>query len=449
MSAKRKGGAKSPTKRKAGAPARPAKSSAPAASKASKVDPEDPLGLRVTFGERLADADLPRCAIVILNLNGRHHLKPCFETLAALDYPKDKFEVILVENGSTDGSADEMRRDHQWVKLHVNERNVGFAAGCNQGVELADDPDVVVFLNNDMRVEPAWLRTLVEPVARGEHAATTSKMLSWDGKLMNSAGGGMNFHGIGIQRGYLDEITEAYAWPRLTLFACGGAMAMDAKVYRELGGFDDEYFAYYEDVDLGWRTWIAGHSIAYCPESIAYHHHSSTSGRLPIEMIRLLQVRNPLYTCVKNYDDANLRRALPAILGLATRRMLLVGGIEDDTPFRIEKANPAAMGSVRRFFERARAGKGGDTIPIKRVAIADLIGMNDLLGRWEHWMAKRDAVQATRRTPDEDILRLFLRPHWCIEGEQGYKDLHEGMTAFFGLDELFEGCTDLGDEPHK
>lgn len=417
--------------------------------KTSNIDPEDPLGLRVQFGESIADADLPRCAIVILNLNGRHHLRPCFETLAALDYPRDKVEVILVDNASTDGSVDEMRRDHSWVKLHVNERNVGFAPGCNQGVELADDPDVVVFLNNDMRVEPEWLRTLVEPVARGEHIATTSKMLSWDGKLMNSAGGGMNFHGIGIQRGYLEPITEEFAWPRLTLFACGGAMAMDANAYREVGGLDDEFFAYYEDVDLGWRTWVAGHTIAYVPTSIAYHHHSSTSRRLPLEMIRLLQVRNPLYACVKNYDDDNLKRMLPAILGLATRRMLMVSGLEDDTPFRIERANPDAMGTVRRFLEKARAGKGSDTIPIKRVAAADLIGINDLLGRWTHWMAKRDAVQSMRRTKDSEILRLFLKPHWCIEGEAGYADLHEGMTSFFGLDQLFEGCTDHGRQPHN
>jgi len=451
VSSKRKGRGK-PSK----PAAKPAKSSAkskPAkqvgASQASKLDPKDPLRLRVQFGESVADADLPRCAIVILNLNGRLHLKPCFETLAALDYPREKVEVILVDNASTDGSVEEMQRDHAWVKLHVNERNVGFAPGCNQGVKLADDPEVVVFLNNDMRVEPDWLRTLVEPIARGEHAATTSKMLSWDGKLMNSAGGGMNFHGIGIQRGYLEAITDNFAWPRLSLFACGGAMAMDAKAYREVGGFDDEFFAYYEDVDLGWRTWVAGHSIAYVPKSIAYHHHSSTSRRLPMEMIRLLQVRNPLYACVKNYDDANLQRILPAILGLATRRMLMVSGLEDDTPFRIEKANPAAMSTVRRFFEKARSGKGGDTIPLKRVAAADLIGINDLLGRWKHWMAKRDAVQAMRKTPDSDILRLFLKPHWCVEGEQGYMGLHEGMTSFLGLDELFDGCTDRGDEPHK
>ena len=76
---------------------------------------------------------LPRASIVILNWNGRHHLAGCFESLAALDYPKELFEVVLVDNGSDDGSQAEMRAKHDWVRLIENERNVGFSAGCNQG----------------------------------------------------------------------------------------------------------------------------------------------------------------------------------------------------------------------------------------------------------------------------------------------------------------------------
>ena len=121
----------------------------------------DPLGLAVELGEPVSDDDLPRCSIVILNWNGKHHLKPCFETLRELDYPSDKYEVVLVDNGSTDGSLEEMREDHSWVKLVENAENAGFSKGCNQGVKASSSPDVVVFLNNDMRVEEAWLRELV------------------------------------------------------------------------------------------------------------------------------------------------------------------------------------------------------------------------------------------------------------------------------------------------
>ena len=373
---------------------------------------------------------------MILNLNGRHHLKPCFDSLRASDYPEDRLEVVLVENGSTDGSVEEIRRDHSWVKLLVNDENVGFAAGCNQGAKASDSPDVYVFLNNDMRVEPSFLAELVAPIVRGECEATTGKMLSWDGKLINSAGGGMNFHGIGIQIG-LNELPDAsHDVPRKTLFACGGAMAMKREVYDEVGGFDDEFFAYYEDVDLGWRTWVMGHSVHYAPRAVCYHHHSATSSRLPSEMIRLLQVRNPLLACFKNYDDANLGRVLPSILALAMRRMFLVSGLSgDDASFRIEKAR-MHNSSVRRIFQKAR-GALNDSVDLQRTAAADLIGYNDLLGNWKHWKSKRDNVQVGRKRADEEIFEMFLKPHWSIEEEPGYQELQEGLTSFMSLDSLF------------
>ena len=408
----------------------------------------DPMHLAVQLGEKVQDSELPYCSIVILNLNGRHHLKPCFETLPALDYPEDRYEVILIDNASTDGSVQEMKRDHRWVRLIENDVNVGFSVGCNQGAEAATDAEVLVFLNNDMRVEPAWLRELVSPLVRAECQGTTARMYSWDGKLMNSAGGGMNFHGIGIQRGYLDEPGPEFDQARKTLFACGGAMAMRRDLFLEIGGFDPEFFAYYEDVDLGWRTWVQGHEIWYVPDAICYHHHSSTSKRLPGEMIRLLQVRNPLFACFKNYDDAHLRQVLPAMLALAVRRSFQSSGLGDDSPFRIENAAGPHGGAVRRLFERARSATQ-DSIAFKRVAAADLIAINDLLGNWGHWRAKREAVQKLRRRSDEDIFQLFLRPEWCIEDDPGYRELHEGLLELLGIGALFDGLTEPGPDPHK
>jgi len=415
-----------------------------------KGEPDDPLKLRVELGEAVRDAELPRCAIVILNLNGRHHLKPCFETLRALDYPGDRYEVVLIDNASTDGSREELRREHSWVRLIENERNVGFSVGCNQGAKAASGAEVLVFLNNDMRVEPAWLRELVSPLVRDECQATTAKMLSWDGKRINSVGGGMNFHGIGIQRG-LDEVPgPEHEWARKSLFACGGAMAMRRDLFEETGGFDEEFFAYYEDVDLGWRTWILGHEVWYVPGAVCYHHHSSTSRRLPLAMIRLLQIRNPLYACFKNYDDENLRRVLPAMLALATRRALLVSGLHDDGAYRIERADASAVASpggglLARLLRRRK----GREATLDRLAVADLLGINDLLGRWDHWTAKRRAVQDRRRRPDEDVFRLFLRPEWCIEGEPGYQELQRGLTSFLGIDELFRNLTEPGTDPRR
>ena len=395
-----------------------------------------PFELAVQPGAPVPSSALPRATIVILNLNGRQHLRGCFESLASLDYPKARLEVILVDNASSDGSVEEMRQQHAAVRLFVNERNVGFAAGCNQGAREATDPALLVFLNNDMRVEPTWLRELVAPIVRKECSATTSKMLSWDGKLLNSAGGAMNFHGMGIQVG-MDEPDEArYSTPRRTLFPCGGAMAIDAQVFRECGGFDEEFFAYYEDVDLGWRLWVQGYESHYVPSSVCYHHHSSTSKRLPLEMLRLIQVRNPMLACFKNYDDENLRRVLGPLFALALRRTWMMLGIPDERSFRIEHAMDPAPAGMKRLFERAKNALESE-IDVRRVGVADLLAVNDLLGRWEHWMKRRADVQSKRRFRDEEIFRLFLKTHWCIEGERGYEELQRGLTGFYGLDELF------------
>lgn len=396
-----------------------------------------PYELKVVPGAAVPSSQLPRVSIVILNLNGRQHLAGCFESLAKLDYPKERLEVILVDNGSSDGSVEEMRAQHAWVRLFVNERNLGFATGCNQGAREARDPQVLVFLNNDMRVHPRWLWELVAPIVRGECQATTSKMYSWDGKVLNSAGGAMNFHGLGIQVG-LDELpSPALDVPRKTLFPCGGAMAIDARVYFDAGGFDDEFFAYYEDVDLGWRLWVQGHQCHYVPSSECWHHHSATSRRLPIEMVRLIQVRNPLLACFKNYDDEHLRAIMAPMLALAMRRTWMMLGVHEDRSFRIEHAADPAKGGVMRLLEKARQAAFDETIEVKRLGVADLLAVNDLLGNYAHWQARRQSVQAKRRRPDSEIFALFLKPHWCIEGEQGYMQLQRGLTELYGLDALF------------
>ena len=392
---------------------------------------------------------LPRASIVILNWNGRHHLAGCFESLAALDYPKELFEVVLVDNGSDDGSQAEMRAKHDWVRLIENERNVGFSAGCNQGAREAKAPEILVFLNNDIRVEPAFLRELVAPVVRGDCAATTARMYSWDGKLMNSAGGGMNFHGIGIQKGYLDEPGPEFDKPTQTLFACGGAMAMDAETFHEVGGFDEEFFAYYEDVDLGWRTWVQGHTIEYAPQAVCYHHHSSTSGRVPLERLRLLQIRNPLLACFKNYDDEHLGRVLPAILALATRRAYLCAGLEDVSKYRIEGLQSLRSGGMLSKLWARILGREEGRESVNRVAVADLVGINDLLGNWDHWMSRRREVQSRRKRSDSEIFELFLKPLWCVEDDPGYQSLQAGAIEFLGIDTMFKGMTTMKDEPHR
>jgi GT2 family glycosyltransferase len=406
-------------------------------------------------GAPVPDRELPLVTVVVLNLNGRQHLDDCFDSLGALDYPADRRDVLLIDNGSDDGSVAAIRARWPWVRVVVNDVNVGFAAGCNQGARLRGDASVLAFLNNDMRVDRGWLRELVQPIVRGECVATTSKMLSWDGRHIDSAGGGMNFHGFGLQYGYRDAPAPLHDMPRRTLFACGGAMAIAAETFERAGGFDPEFFAYYEDVDLGWRLWVHGHEIHYVPGSVCWHHHHGTSRHLPPESVRLIQVRNPLLSCFKNYDDAHLRRVLPVALALAQRRMLIMTGLGSDQPFRIEHAAPhhgtRQPGWLRRVRARLRgigAVHQGRT-NVGSMCIADLLGTNDLLGNWDHWMRRRAEVQQARRREDTEIFHLFLRPLWCIEEDPQYRALFHGATEFFGITDMFAGLTVVSEDPAR
>jgi GT2 family glycosyltransferase len=320
------------------------------------------------------------------------------------------------------------------VHVSINAHNLGFTLPCNQGARAAASAQVLVFLNNDIQVEADWLRELVSPIARGECQSTGAKMLYQGGSGAEFDGGGSNFQGFAFGREGAPGAEPRSDFPRKCLFACGGAAAFRADVFEQVGGFDPEYFAYYEDLDLGWRLWLMGHEVHYVPTAVCHHLVSNTSRIFPPEQIRLLQVRNALRTCFKNYDQGNFDRILPALLALAMRRMWVMARIGDDSSFRIESAGGRPPGFVQRLLTRS---KGGFRIP--RIAAADFLGINDLLGNWKHWTERRRAVQAARRRSDEEIFRLFVKPLTCVEGERGYMELQGELLSHFGIDELFEG----------
>ncbi len=389
--------------------------------------------LAVRPGPPLAEADLPPVSIIIASCDGRAHLEGCLPALERSAYPRDRLEVLVVDNGSRDGSLPWLARRWPQVRVLANQENRGFAPACNQGAGAVDPSRVLVFLNNDVRVEPAWLRELVSPIARGECQSTGSRMLLPDGGI-DYAGGGGSFQGFAIGHGFGGDSRAEVELARRCFFACGGAMAVERTAFDEVGGFDSEFFAYYDDLDLGWRLWLTGHEVHYVPGAICVHHRSSTSSTFPPEAIRLLQVRNAACSCFKCYDQESLERVLPALLALGIRRSWIMARIEDDSPFRIEGARGRRVGGWRRWLERMR---GAQRHPLPSMAVADLLALNDFLGSWDHWSERRAQVQSRRRRGDREIFELFLRPLWCVEGEREYAELQQGLVARYGLEEMF------------
>jgi GT2 family glycosyltransferase len=242
---------------------------------------------------------MDRVSVIIVNWNGRQFLEPCLHSVEAQTF-RD-FEVIVVDNNSTDGSAELLERDFGWVRLIRNTDNKGFAAANNQGIAASAAPFVAT-LNNDTRPEPGWLSALVEAMKSDPGVgACASKMLFADRPgIINSAGIAMDRAGIAWDRlgGSRDRPDDTA--PQEVFGACAGAALYRRTMLEQIGLFDADFFAYLEDVDLAWRAQAAGWRALYVPSARVTHHHSGTSIEGSPFKSRLLG-RNKVWLLAKNY----------------------------------------------------------------------------------------------------------------------------------------------------
>ena len=253
-----------------------------------------------------------KVSVVILNWNGRRYLEDCLTSLQAQTYTD--FEVILVDNGSTDGSVEWVAERFPQVRVIRNETNVGFAAGNNQAIR-ASQAEFVVTLNNDTHVEPGWLAALVAAVEDDPTVGMcASKMLFADRPgVINSTGINLDPAGIAWDRRGGDLDDERESEPVEVFGPCAGAALYRRAMLDQIGLFDEDFFAYLEDVDLAWRARLAGWRCLYVPSARVYHVHSATGVEGSPFKSRLLG-RNKVWTIAKNYPMGRLACYLPLIL---------------------------------------------------------------------------------------------------------------------------------------
>src|SRR5262249_3996083 len=137
----------------------------------------------------------------------------------------------------------------------------------------------VLFLNDDTRADSNLVRGLVDTAQRRGAASVGSRILSWDGTLIDFVAGSVNFEGKGFQTDVNTPEAGRHTDERPLLFACGAGMLIDREILLASGGWDEGTFAYYEDVELGWRLWLLGHEVWRSPKAIVYHKHHGTSNR--------------------------------------------------------------------------------------------------------------------------------------------------------------------------
>lgn len=419
--------------------------------------------------------DSPLVSVIVVNYNGKDHLQVLLDSVKAQAFPSEQVEVWIVDNGSSDGSVSYVQDHHPHVQIIVNSENLGFARPNNQAAERARGR-YLAFVNNDMKLEPDWLSTMVAALdsAPPDVACIGSRILNWDGSHVDFIGGTMAFNGMGFQPGYQapTHSPEGQAFPDELLFACGGAMLIRRDVYLDIGGFDEDYFAYYEDVDLGWRLWVLGYRVLFCPEAVVYHRHNGTSGRFDWRKKIVLFERNALFSVIKNYEASTLERVWPAALLLTFKRLAVRSGIDrSDFRFgpaqlqpRLEQAQEARSATRldKVFKNLARVGvkptikkvvlalarmvldrwggvheEFGASVPIMREAYASVVGMEDVIDSLPRMMEKRRHIQARRRRSDAEVAARFGEPLRSVEGRGDYMESHWTVARELGLLEVF------------
>ncbi|MGZ5476544.1 MAG: glycosyltransferase family 2 protein [Thermoanaerobaculia bacterium] len=354
--------------------------------------------------------------MIIVNWNGRRQTLECLAAVQAQLGEVPGAVIAVVDNGSTDGSAVAIASRYPDARLFVLEENRGFTGGIAAALKASTARNVI-FLNNDALPEPGWLAALTRAIdnAPGDVMSVAGRIIDLEGKRIDFIGGVMTFDGHAFQNGFrfpIGSATEPAAGADL-LFACGGNMISRRAPLAELGGFDDDYFAYLEDVDFGWRSWIAGYRAIYEPGAVVRHASSATSDRLGSFERGVLFERNALQTVLKNYDEPSLRDTAGAVFytylhrlhHYATTRNERIGELRR-TPFE----GALRSDGKRSFISRVRRKVFGPPALAKiddPLTAMQFRAFEWILQRQERIVIKRNAVQSRRRRSDQDIFARF------------------------------------------
>jgi GT2 family glycosyltransferase len=246
-------------------------------------------------------------SVIILNWNGKNHLHECLSSVLSQTY-KD-YEVIVVDNGSTDGSQEYIKTSFSSVGLICNGENFGFCKGNNIGIR-ASKGEYIVLLNNDTVVEPDWLQQLYEcMISDPEVGFCASRLLLYSERdLLDAAGDGYSICGAGYKRGHLEEAVK-YDRDEFVFGACAGAAMYKREMLDKIGLLDEDFFVAYEDSDLSFRAQLAGYKCKYASKAIVYHKVNSTLGTLSDTYV-FYGHRNVEYAYFKNMPSKLIFRTI-------------------------------------------------------------------------------------------------------------------------------------------
>jgi GT2 family glycosyltransferase/glycosyltransferase involved in cell wall biosynthesis len=361
-------------------------------------------------------------SVVVVNYRGAQDTIVCLRALTGIDWPADRLELIVVDNDSGDGSAEQIAAAVPEAVLVRAGSNTGFAGGCNLGVAHATG-EYVAFLNNDARPDDRWVAEAVEAFeADRTVASVASKVLDWDGEKVDYVDGSLTWFGMGYKREVEGPDLPEYQRPQDVLFGTGAALFVRADVYRAVGGFDERFFMFYEDVDLGWRLNLLGHRVRYVPTSVAFHRHHVTMKKFGNYRESYLLERNALLSLYKNLSDEMLAKALPAAMALSVRRSVARTGLD----------------ATQLDLQRSPGGDDVAETTVPKMALTGPLAIDYLVEQLPTLMVTRAELQARRRRSDRELLPLFRQVMEPAYPQPHYVEGYRALVEAFGIEEAFQ-----------
>jgi len=265
-------------------------------------------------------------SVIIPNWNGIDFLPHCLNSLRYQTFKE--FEIIVVDNGSTDGSVDFLSRNYSDVNLVKLKTNTGFSRAINEGIRVAKG-DYCLLLNNDVEADPYLIENL-HGVAKnkGANFYACRMMNFYNRDIIDGAGDGYTREGKAFRIGWGEKYENKFDKIKRVFGACAGASFYRRELFDEVGLFDLDFFAYHEDTDWNFRANLMGFKCFYIPSAVVFHVGSATTGSFINEFTVFYNVRNMINVIIKNIPTPLLLKLLPKILWGQIKTFIRVSFIE-------------------------------------------------------------------------------------------------------------------------
>jgi GT2 family glycosyltransferase len=321
-----------------------------------------------------------KITVIILNWNGKKFLAGCLEAVRKQTYPD--LAITVVDNASKDGSVEYLRKEYPDVRLVINDKNLGFGGGNNSGIRDCKTPYLVI-LNNDTDMYPECIAELKKAMDRDPRigASASRIMLKFEENRLDAAGISVCADGLALGRGRM-EPPEKYAREEEVFFASDCCTLYRKAMLDEIGHYDEDFFAYADETDLGWRARARNWKCMYVPTAVVNHHHSGSSGSVSPFKVYLVE-RNRICTAVKNVP-------IP----------LLLAGI----PYTLRRYFWQAYGAL---FKQGRAGEFTGEFSSFQLALVLLKSYWGAVALLPKMLAKRRYIRSTCAIPASEYFRLL------------------------------------------